>query len=236
VALRPTLHKIHIWLSWIVGLQIILWVASGLFMAFTPIETVRGEHLAKKVEAIDLRGQAVLPPMQAIAKEKRAVERVTLKTWLGRPTYELRYADGGAGMVDAISGKSLTPLTAMAAANAARAVYAGREPTEEVTEIDPKAIPLEFRRDEPAYAVRFHGPVASSGSDIFYVSAETGEVIARRTTLWRVYDFMWGLHIMDWGGRTNFNSPWLIAFSLVSLISVVAGAVLLFARRRWWPR
>ncbi|MFC3712594.1 hypothetical protein ACFOMD_08435 [Sphingoaurantiacus capsulatus] len=236
MALRPAFYKIHIWLSWIVGLQIILWVASGLFMAFTPIERVRGEHLVKKVEAIDLRQQAVLSPTEAIVKQTRPVERVTLKTWLGRPAYELRYADGRAGMVDAISGKSLTPLTAFAAANAARAVYAGREPSEEVTKIDPKAIPLEFRRDEPAWAVRFHGPVYSSGSDVFYVSAETGEVIAKRTTLWRVYDFMWGLHIMDWGGRENFNSPWLIAFSLVSLISVIAGAVLLFARRRWWPR
>lgn len=236
MALRPAFYKIHIWLSWIVGLQILIWVASGLFMAFIPIETVRGEHLAKKAEALDLRGQAVLPPAQAIARQARPVERVTLKTWLGRPAYELRYADGRAGMVDAISGKSLTPLTATAAANAARSVYAGREPDQTVTKIDPKAIPLEFRRDEPAYAVRFHGPVTSSGRTVFYVSAETGEVIARRTTLWRVYDFMWGLHIMDWGGRTNFNSPWLIAFSLVSLVSVIAGGVLLFARRRWWPR
>ena len=35
----------------------------------------------------------------------------------------------------------------------------------------------------------------------FYVDAGSGEVVARRTRFWRVYDFMWGLHIMDLQGR-----------------------------------
>ena len=218
----------HVWLGWLVGVPLLLWSASGLFMASFPIDTVRGEHLARKPETIDLRSTAVQLPGTIAAREKQPVERMLLKTWLGRPTYEIHYADGRAALVDAVSGKRLSPLTGTAAEMAARAVYAGGEPMAEATRVDPKAIPLDFRRDEPAWAVRFHNAVISTGGTIFYVSAETGEVLARRTDRWRLYDLMWGLHIMDYGGRTNFNTPWLAVISALSLISVLAGGALLF--------
>ncbi|MEO1220114.1 MAG: hypothetical protein AAFY42_02020, partial [Pseudomonadota bacterium] len=37
--------KWHIWLGWLVGIPILMWMASGLFMAARPIEEVRGNHL-----------------------------------------------------------------------------------------------------------------------------------------------------------------------------------------------
>ena len=42
----------------------------------------------------------------------------------------------------------------------------------------------------------------------------SGEIVARRTRLWRFYDFMWGLHIMDLQGRKETNNPWIVTFSL----------------------
>src|SRR5688500_1883380 len=99
MANRTIFYRFHIWLSWIIGLQILIWIATGLFMALSPIETVRGEHLMRKVEAVDLRGATVQPPAAILARETRTVQRVVLKTWLGRPTYELHYADGRAAMV-----------------------------------------------------------------------------------------------------------------------------------------
>lgn len=235
MARRTIFYRFHIWLSWIIGLQILIWVATGLFMALSPIETVRGEHLVRKPAAVDLRGATVRPPAAIVARETRPVERLTLKTWLGRPTYELHYSDGRAAMVDAQSGKRLTPLTRTAAEMAARAAYAGPAAEAIATRVDPKAIPLDFRRDEPAWAVRFTGAYVKRGGTIFYVSAETGEVLARRTDRWRLYDFMWGLHIMDWRDREDFNSPLLIVASVLAMASVLAGAVLLFTRHRWGP-
>lgn len=235
MARRTVLYRFHIWLSWIVGLQILIWVATGLFMALSPIETVRGEHLVRKAEAVDLRGASLRTPTDVLRGEKRVVDRLVLKTWLGQPTYEIHYADGGAAMVDGQSGKRLTPLTRTAAVMAARAAYAGPASDAIATRVDPKAIPLDFRRDEPAWAVRFIGAYVKRGGTIFYVSAETGEVLARRTDRWRLYDFMWGLHIMDWRDREDFNSPLLIAASVLAMASVLAGAVLLFSRRRWGP-
>jgi uncharacterized iron-regulated membrane protein len=232
MATRLPWYRIHIWLSWIVGLQILLWVASGLFMALSPIETVRGEHLRRDPPRLDLRSAAgVRPPAEVLRAEKRPVERLVLKTWLGQPTYELHYAGGRAALVDARTLERVSPLTQSGAEMAARAAYRLDRPIAEIVRVDAGDVPLDFRRDEPAWRVRF----ATQSGAVFYVSAETGEVLAVRTTRWRLYDFMWGLHIMDWGGRENFNSPWLVAFSALSLLSVVAGAVLLFIRRRWGP-
>lgn len=235
MAIRKLLYRLHIWLNWIVGLQLLIWVASGLFMALSPIGTVRGDHLIRKAEVVDLRGATLLPPSAILARETRMVDHLVLKTWLGRPTYELHYADGRAAMIDAMSAKRLTPLTKTAAEMAARAAFAGTASEATATRVDPKAIPIDFRRDEPAWAVRFSGAYVQRGGTIFYVSAETGEVLARRTDRWRLYDFIWGLHIMDWRGREDFNSPLLIAASVLAMVSVLAGAVLLFTRRRWGP-
>ena len=231
MSIRSRLYRVHIWLSWIVGLQLLIWVATGLFMTASPIDAVRGAHLKRVPESLDLRAVHVLPPADVLRREKRAVEALMLKTFLDTPVYELRYAGGGAALLDAVSGKRLTPLTQPGAEAAALAGYAGRGKVAEATRVDPKAVPLDLRRDDPAWRVRF---LDGSGT-VFYISAETGEVLARRTNRWRIYDFMWGLHIMDWRGREDINNPWVIAASALALASTLAGAVLLFVRRRWRP-
>lgn len=37
--------KVHKWLSLIIGVQLLLWFASGALMSFLPIEKVRGEQI-----------------------------------------------------------------------------------------------------------------------------------------------------------------------------------------------
>lgn len=231
MTLRRPVYRIHVWLSWIIGLQILIWVATGLFMTASPIETVRGEHLRREPVGLDLRDADTLPPSEILRREKRAVERLTLKTWLGQPTYELHYADGRAALIDASSGKRLSPLSRTAAEIAARADYAGGGGIGTVTRVDPNAVPLDLRRDAPAWRITF----TDRADTVLYVSAETGEVLARRTGHWRWYDLMWGLHIMDWRGREDINNPLVIAASALALASTLAGAVLLFVRRRWRP-
>ena len=78
----------------------------------------------------------------------------------------------------------------------------------------------------PAWRVDFDDGANRS----LYVAADTGAVTARRSTLWRVYDFLWGLHIMDWRGHENFNSPLLIVATILALIVTIAGIVLLPSR------
>jgi len=47
-----------------------------------------------------------------------------------------------------------------------------------------------------------------------------------------VFDFMWGLHIMDPVEREDTSHPLLYGLAALSLLSVLLGAALLLRRRR----
>ena len=64
-----------------------------------------------------------------------------------------------------------------------------------------------------------------------YQNPFSGEVVAIRSTQWRLWDLMWGLHIMDWVDRDNIGNIWLKIFSFIALFSSVSGVVLFFYRK-----
>ena len=72
---------------------------------------------------------------------------------------------------------------------------------------------------------------AADGTHV-YIDDATGEVLALRTGGWRLYDAMWGLHIMDLQTREDTHHPILIAFAALSAIGASLGCVLLFRRRK----
>ena len=61
-----------------------------------------------------------------------------------------------------------------------------------------------------------------------YVDAWTGEIVAIRSSSWRLWDFMWGLHIMDYVDRDNINNILMKVFSILALISSLSGVILFF--------
>ena len=71
-----------------------------------------------------------------------------------------------------------------------------------------------------------------------YVAADTGAVTARRSTLWRVFDFFWSLHILDFKNHEDFNTPLLIGASALALIVAITGIIMFPSRLGWnaWRR
>ena len=59
----------------------------------------------------------------------------------------------------------------------------------------------------------------------FYLSPVTGELLSRRHELWRVFDFVWMLHIMDYDERENVNNPLLRAFTWGAVLMALSGAL-----------
>ena len=53
---------------------------------------------------------------------------------------------------------------------------------------------------------------------------------ARRSGVWRFYDFFWRLHIMDWKTGENFNHPLIIITTFLTLSIVITGIILLWIR------
>jgi hypothetical protein len=63
-----------------------------------------------------------------------------------------------------------------------------------------------------------------------FVAVDTGKITAVRTGTWRLYDFFWSLHIMDWKNHEDFNTWWLLCCHCGLLFGLWAR--LLFMR---WP-
>ena len=88
----------------------------------------------------------------------------------------------------------------------------------------------EYRgRDLPLYKVV---SVNEDDEEInVYQNPFSGEVVAIRSTQWRLWDLMWGLHIMDWIDRDNIGNIWLKIFSFIALFTSASGIVLFFYRK-----
>jgi uncharacterized iron-regulated membrane protein len=216
----------HKWLGLVIGVQAILWAASGLFMTAVPIETVRGEHNIAKAAPVPLP-LSDLPPLGAIATGDAT--RAELFMLNGAPAWRIDREGKPHSILDARTGALLSPLDAASALAIAKADFAGAGETKGVALIadDP---PIEYRGALPVWQVRFSDP---EGTRI-YVSPVTGKVTARRTATWRVYDFLWSLHIMDYSGHENFNHPLVILASALGLILFLTGLWIVVVR--FWPR
>ena len=143
---------------------------------------------------------------------------------LGRPVALLRTGEGRPTLYDLVDGRRLSPIPMGLAAQIAEADHVGHPDAARVTLITEET--TEYRAALPAWRVDFED---GEGRAI-YVAADTGQVTARRSTLWRTYDFLWGLHIMDWRGHEDFNSWLLVIATLLSLVVIVSGIVMLPSR------
>lgn len=227
--MRRFLFRAHIWLGWIVGLQLLFWTLSGLVMTAMPIEEVRGEHLRAAPQAPPLsQASGLLPPEALLARAGADGDSLTLR-WLGtRPVWELRDAGQPVRLFDARTGAPVV-LDAAAVAALARARYAGEGRLVAVAPVNPADPPLEFRRDTPAWVARFDDAEGTR----FYLDAVSGELLAVRTDRWRLFDLMWGLHIMDLKHREDMNHPLLVGMAGLALATVAGGLALLGWRA--WP-
>ncbi len=216
-----TLARWHIWLGWLVGVPIAMWLATGLFMVSRPIEAVRGEHLRVKVDPVPL---AV--PGSTLAGPRSGIREMRVIMQEGRSVAILTALDGSTRRVDFATGTAIPPLDAAAARALVATRITGGEAVERVTLFPADKTPFDFRRPLAAWQVRL-----ADGTNV-YVGRDTGEIEAVRTRWWRAFDLAWGLHIMDLSEREDTSHPVLIIFAALSLTGALIGCVLMFRRRR----
>ena len=219
-----SLAKWHIWLGWLVGVPIAMWLATGLFMTLRPIEHVRGDQLRREVEA-----PALVLPDSTLASPEAALKEMRVVMQQGRPVAILSGRDGTTRRVDFATGAALPPLDAAAARALVAKRIIGGDAAERLTLFPADKTPADFRQPLAVWQVRL-----ADGTNV-YVGRETGEIEAVRTRWWRAFDFAWGLHIMDLSERENTSHPVLILFAGLSLTGALIGCVLMFRRRRARP-
>lgn len=223
---------VHKWLALIVALQVLAWFVSGLFMVMSPIARVRSEHNIREAAPADFRGAgALISADQAMAAAGASVSRLELAEIAGRPVWRIDSAGKAHSLIDARTGATLSPVDEALARAIAAADFsgAGKIVSARYFGTGDKP-PIEYRGALPVWQVVFDDKDRTH----LYVQALTGKVAARRSGLWRAYDFLWSLHTMDWQTRDNFNNPQVILFTALSLAMAMTGIGILFIR--FWPK
>ncbi|MEO6040876.1 MAG: hypothetical protein ABIP41_03155 [Croceibacterium sp.] len=213
----------HVWLGWLVGFPILMWTITGLVMVARPIETVRGEGLQAKPAQVDPAG-LVFPALTARLESARLVQQPDGPVWI------VTEQGGGQYRYSAKDGSAISPVIETDARLLALATYAGEGTLETIKYFPADLAPLDLRRKADSWQAHF-----TDGTNI-YLDDKTGEVLAFRTRWWRVYDVMWGLHIMDLQTREDTSHPVLIVFAALAAVGAAIGCTLLFRRRKARPK
>jgi uncharacterized iron-regulated membrane protein len=216
--------QIHKWLALVVGLQVLGWVAGGVVMTVIPIERVRGEHHVAAFQPAPLPGEGVVGYAEAATALGVTPVEATLKSTLRGPLWVLKDAGGRTHVADARTGRHVAPLPAAEARFLAGAQYEGKGAAGRPRWFETP--PQEAGKPGPLWAVDFDDAEKTR----FYVSPETGEVVSRRSDVWRLYDLFWRIHILDFKEGENFNHPLIIAAAVLTLPVVVTGLILLWIR------
>jgi hypothetical protein len=217
--------KIHKWLALLMAIQILFWFVSGLFFAIAPIEQVRSEHMIAEQPAVPISMAEASAGLQRLQAAGAAPgEKVELRSLLGRPVAVVSAAGVRPRLYDLGTGQLLSPVSADLAARIAETDHAGEERAARVALVEEQS--PEYRGPLPAWRVDFDDGASRS----LYVAADAGTVGARRSTLWRTFDFLWSLHIMDFKNHENFNTPLLVVSTALGLVVIFTGIVLFPSR------
>jgi hypothetical protein len=208
-------RKTHKYLSFFISLQLLLWTISGIYFAFNKIELVRGEqylnHLETSFDLSKLEFE-IEKAKEVEFKNRLGTEIVIIKTkdatrylnMLGQPLTKISMEDA---MASVLTQTTLIPFA-----------------TEEI--VNEKS-GSEYRgRSLPIYRVKSKN---AKGTELnVYINVYSAEVVAIRSNKWKIWDLMWGFHIMDWKERDNIDNILLKIFSILALVSSLTGIMLFF--------
>ncbi len=221
-------RRTHKWLALFVGVQALLWTLTGLYMVVVHIDIIHGDHFIRTAKPRPIDPAALIDPLTA-GRALPGAEGVRLHWLLDRPTYIVSAGDRSV-LVDARNGERLSPPSEAQIRRLADHWFTGDERLVRVALID--KIPGEIRgRKPPVWRADFDG----WNKPTLYFAPQTGELLSRRHELWRIFDFVWMLHIMDYETRDNVNNPLLRVFTWAAVAMALSGAWLLvysFPRRK----
>jgi|TARA_B100001540_G_scaffold99140_1_gene89216 hypothetical protein len=207
------IRSFHKYLSLIISVQLLLWTISGIYFAFNKIELVRGEQyiIEDNPSALDIESLNISSNTKGIEVFKRLNQWIVkvemnagfkYQDLLGNEVYELSPNQA----IEVVKLKTtLSPI--------------------DVIKINESSARSEFRgRSLPIYKIKTN----SSDDSNVYVDVMSGKIVAIRSDSWRVWDFLWGAHIIDYRERDNINNILLKIFSILALLSSLSGIALFF--------
>jgi len=232
-------RKIHRYFGVIIGIQFLFWTLGGIFFTWSNMDEIHGDFNRKPQKLIsDLKDwQNPTVVFAQISKINQVDSLVSFQTinFLSEPFYQVRYFSAGQQeivLVNAKTGEVRPPLSQNEAEQLACEVFTPDSEIEKTEYLLEGMVNKhhEYRNQPlPAYAIKF---AHNSGTTV-YVSTEYGQALKFRNSNWRVFDFFWMMHTMDYQSRDRIGNTLLRIFSVLGLITILTGFVLYFKTFRF---
>lgn len=237
MTLSATTFRIHRWLGWLVGIQVLIWVSGGVVFSIVPFNSlVKGGDTIKPPQVVMPAGWAerVAPGLQSAAKRGEVAAVAAVATPRGA-ALRVSFREGPAPVLVPGDGSEWMPPDEASLRRFASTLYQGTGSlvsVDRLATVPPRlGIVAETGGRTDLWRVQF----ADALNTRLYFNGQTGEFVTSRNEAWVWYDFFWRLHIMDYTGGEDFNGTLLRLASVTAFGLVLAGALLaaLAVRRRW---
>ncbi|MBE1287074.1 MAG: 2Fe-2S iron-sulfur cluster binding domain-containing protein [Alteromonadaceae bacterium] len=223
--------SVHKWLSLFVGLQLLIWLGTGLYFNLMDHSKASGNELRVHSHHEGNITDFSLTPIKDITSE--APQEVKLIWILHQPYYHFvfdkgqhSYQEHHSKLFDAVTGKQFN-LSEEQVLTLAKNSYSGEgKLTTPVLSLPPFSDHV--RQQNPMWQV----VVEDENNTTIYLDSITGQVLRHANGDFRLKDLMMKLHFMDYGNSGGFNHWLIIAFAFATLVLSVTGVTWLIQQYR----
>jgi len=223
-------RSLHKWFGLVIGLQILIWLATGLYMVIVDLDFIHGDTLVTNMRQTITAPDPNLLDMSTVRSRYPDATQIGLKPVMGKTLYTVT-TPGARYLLDPETGEILSPLDEKIARDISTFHFNGEARILNAALISTNP-PMEIQtRRLPSWRIDFDDRFSTS----FYVDPYTGALVTRRHQYWRIFDFMWMLHIMDYDERSDAHNLLLKTAQVTGLIFAITGVWLLlysFSGRR----
>ena len=222
-SLLKSARKYHKWLMLFIGSQFVIWSVTGAYMVFFDIDYIHGDSLVvnhqNKIDAKNIHYSVA-----DLRYQYPDATNISIGKFIDKNVYSFTNKEQ-VHLIDANNGSLLSPLDEKTAVKAAKYYYSNDGNVQEVELITDNP-PFELSaRALPAWRINFD----NLGAPSIYVSAQTGKLVGKRHEFWRLFDWMFRFHTMDYEEGEIDNSL-LFWFTLFGIIGSISGLVLAYFR------
>ncbi len=211
---------LHRWVGLIIVIQVLLWLASGLYFAIVGNTAMSGrQYLAPAASPPVLTTIDAAVDFAAIRGRYPSATAISLTQVAGQGQYQVQLPTETL-YLDADNGESWRTDEALATQLALQS-YSGPGTIGQVSTMSAHA-------ELPGW--QGQGFRVSMDDDLntrIYVDGASGEILAHRNTPWLLADWAFRLHFMDYSGGRSFNHLLVWTAALLTLWFSLAGLLLL---------
>lgn len=211
------LQGIHRWLALVASIQLLLWVISGLAFNLMSHDKIKSTLKINNTSTLSFSPQSI--DFKNILKKYPTAISININATKGAP---LVYINNGEKLQPLTLSLNNKVLTEQEIKTIVKDVVAPVLPIKSLTLVKPDYIESrKFKR--LLWQVQFD----NKNNSALYIDAYTGRALTIIEDGWRIKDFLWMLHIMDYQFRNDFNNPLIIIVAALATIACLAGFILL---------